>query len=148
MGLRWVGLTAEQMREYFLESISRTRRESKKIMRKGAEEILKASKQMAPVDDGQLEEAHEISIIRLNKDDMMLEIGVGGWVDGINVDRYAAVQHERLYPYGDLKLGPRSRAKDAMNPSNRRVGGKFLERAVDELEPEITEQLKNALPGD
>lgn len=148
MGLRWRGLTPDQLAEQFRQSISRTRRESKKIMREVANDILLASQQMAPLDDGELEQAHDISIVRLNRDDMLLEIGVGGWVGGVNVDEYAWIMHERLSPYGDLNLGPRSILKNALNPANRKVGGKFLERAADEYEPIAIERMKKALPGD
>ena len=145
MGLRWIGLTPADMAEEFLQSISRTRRESKKIMRRGAATIMETSQKMAPVDDGELEAAHDIAIVRLNQDDMMLEITVGGVVNGVNVDKYAWLQHERLEPYGPWRLGPNSVRKDSVSPYP--VGGKFLERAVDEHEEEIIEEMKEALPG-
>ena len=149
MGLRWEGLTPENIIAEFERSATITRRESKKSLRRGAKDILEVSKSQAPIDDGQLEKAHELSIVRLNKDEMGVEITVGGTVDGVDVDFYAAEVHERMAPYGDINLGPRSRAKDdAKTVAHRFVGGKFLERAADELQEGIIQSVANTLPGD
>lgn len=148
MSLSWKGFTPEQFIAELTGSAARTRRESKKVMRQGAKEILAVSKENAPIDEGDLEAAHELSIVRLNKDDMMIEITVGGTVNGTDVDSYAWLMHERLAPYGDLNLGPKSIEKNNSNPTGHFVGGKFLDRAIDELEPEIIERIKNTLPGD
>lgn len=148
MSLTWRGLSADDFAEFLEDSSVITRRESKRVLRQGAKDIMEASKQMAPVDDGELEEAHEIAVVRLNKDDMEVEITVGGNVGGVDVDEYAWEQHETLTPAGDWQLGKRSQAKNASNPPNRSVGGKFLERAVDEYEDEIAIKIADTLPGD
>lgn len=148
MSLTWQGFTADEYAEFLEDSSTFTRRESKKVLREGAKKIMESSQMMAPVDDGQLEEAHELAIIRLNKDEMEVEITVGGMVGDVDVDDYAWEQHESLTPAGDWKLGPNSRAKDAANPPGHSVGGKFLERAVDLHEDEIAIKLANTLPGD
>lgn len=147
MGLRWKSRTGDQLANELERSTTVSRRESKRVMRAGAKEVLEASRQMAPIDDGELEAAHELQVVRLNKDDITIEITVGGVVNDVNVDNYAWIQHERLEPFGDLRLGPRSRQKDMSNPPNRRVGGKFLERAIEEIEPEIVAALAKVLPG-
>ena len=148
MSLTWRGLSADDFAEFLEDSSTITRRESKRVLRQGAKDIMEASKQMAPIDDGELEEAHEIAVVRLNKDEMEVEITVGGNVGGVDVDEYAWEQHESLTPAGDWQLGPRSKAKNASNPANRPVGGKFLERAVDEYEDEIAIKIADTLPGD
>lgn len=109
---------------------------------------METSKEMCPVDDGELEQAHRLNVVRLNKDDMEVEIEVGGIVNGVDVSAYAWEQHERLAPYGDMHLGPKSEAKDAANPPERFVGGKFLERAADIHEEDIASKLYQTMPGD
>lgn len=146
--MRWQGFTPEMFIQELEQSSTATRRDSKKELRTGAKEILETSRQQAPVDDGQLEKAHELRTVKLNKDDMEVEITVGGFVDGVNVDVYAWEMHEFQTPYGDIPLGPGSQAKNDANPPDRFVGGKFLERAVDEHEDAIVERVANTLPGD
>lgn len=148
MSLTWTGFGIDNLIDEFVRSTTKTRRDSKKVMREGSKKILEASKQMAPVDEHRLEQAHELAVTRLNKDDMEVVIAVGGVVDGVDVDEYAWVQHERLAPAGDLQPGEKSLAKSVTNPAGRYVGGKFLDRAVDELEPSILEALAATLPGD
>lgn len=135
----WRGFTPQDLGEFLDLSATETRRESKKRLRLGAKEIMDASKQMAPVDHGNLEGAHRLETVRLNKDDMEVVVSVGGVVNGVDTDEYVMEQHERLEPApgADMQLGLKSQQKDAVNPPNRQVGGKFLERAGDALEEQI-----------
>ena len=150
-GLRWEGFSADDFAEFLDVSSARTRRESKKVLRQGAKDIMEASRQMAPIDEGNLEAAHELALVRLNKDDMQVEISVGGDVGGRNVDEYAEVQHEMLSVNGGSgwNLGDKSKLKnDTRSVPHRTVGGHFLDRAVDEYEDEIAAKLAETLPGD
>jgi hypothetical protein len=153
-GLEYTGFTIEDLLEEFEQSSAFTRRESKKIIRKAAKDIMLASQQMAPVDFGRLEEAHHINDLRVNEDQMHLEIEVSGFIDGRDVADYAAEIHQTLLPFGSgggpnggPHLGPLSQEKNASNPSDRPVGGRFLERAVDLYEEEVYAKLQEALPG-
>jgi hypothetical protein len=139
-GIIWEGLTPEDFIEELQESTALTRREAKKVMREGAKEIMEASRQMCPVDLHNLEEAHHIEEIRSSRDNLELEIDVGGFVGGRNVDDYAMVMHESTY-----KLGPGSQAKDASNPPDRPVGPQFLSRAVDLFEEKLVEAISQTL---
>jgi hypothetical protein len=148
MSMRWKGFTPDMFVAELERASTETRRDSKKVMRAGAKEILETSQQQAPVDDGELEKAHELTVVKLNRDDMEVEITVGGIVDGVDVDTYAWEMHEFQTPYGDIPLGPKSQEKNDSNPPGRFVGGKFLERAVDEHEEGIVAAVANTLPGD
>lgn len=150
-GLNWTGFTLDNWLDEFEESTTLTRREAKKELYQGAKDIMEASKEMAPVDEGNLEEAHSIEQVRLNQDYSEVEIVVGGEHGGRDVDEYAMIVHEGVAPYGSGTagyIGEKSQEKDAGNPGDRRVGGKFLERAVDLLEPEIVERVASTLPGE
>lgn len=150
-GLEWNGFTIDDWLEEFDQSTTMTRRESKKILYQGAKDIMQASQQMAPVDEGNLEAAHSLAQVRLNEDYSEVEIDVGGVVGGREVDDYAMIVHEGVAPYGSGtagSIGERSQVKDAGNPSDRRVGGKFLERAVDLLQEDIVQKVAATLPGE
>ena len=155
-GLRWEGFSADDFADFLDMSSAKTRRESKKVLRQGAKDIMEASMEMAPIDEGDLEAAHQLALVRLNKDDMQVEISVGGEVGGRNVDEYAEVQHEmlgvngsKLDGNGGWKLGDKSDLKNAARSHpHRTVGGHFLDRAVDEYEDEIAAKLAQTLPGD
>ena len=148
--LSFNGFSIDNWLEEFEESTALTRREAKKVLYQGAKDIMAASKQMAPVDEHNLEQAHELQQVRLNEDYSEVEISVGGEVGGRNVDDYAVLMHEGLAPFGsgtagvvqpfiggDPKRPSKSWAKSQSNPPGREVGGKFLERAVEEYEEKI-----------
>lgn len=139
MSLKWAGFSARDFIEELLTANTVTRRESKKRMYAGAKEILASSKRMAPLEDGDLEEAHTIATTRLNKDQMGVEIAVES--------PYAAVQHERLEPAGDWKRGVRSNEKNERALPGEEVGGKFLERAIELHEDRIANEVAETLPG-
>lgn len=148
MSLKWRGFTAENFADELERSMTSTRRQSKVAMRAGAKLILETSREQCPIDDGELEKAHSLDIVRLSKDNMEVEITVGGIVDGVDVDVYAFEMHEFQTPYGPIPLGLRSQIKNDRNHPNRFVGGKFLERAVDEHEEGIVSRIEATLPGD
>lgn len=94
----------------------------------------------APVDEGNLEEAIKIEIDRGGINGRTrVSIFVDEDMDaghGKTVGDYAARMHEGLAPYGSgaYNLGEKSRQKAN---SGHNVGGKYMERAIDEREDEL-----------
>lgn len=140
MSLQWRGPGIQDFINELTRSSTQTRRESKKVMRERAKEILEESKAGAPIDEGNLEDAHQLAVTRLSKDNIEIEIVVGGYVGGRDVDDYAWVMHE-----ADYNLGPLSLIKN--QSSFVFVGPKFLERAVDNNEEAMIEAIADTLPG-
>ncbi len=136
------GLDLDDFLEMLEKSTTQTRRDAKKELYEGARQIMRASQQMAPVDLHNLEMAHKIETVRLNENYMTLSITVGGVVGGVDVDIYATRMHESTYG-----LGKGSILKNSANPPDRRVGPKFLERAVGMFELPIINRLRSTLPG-
>lgn len=147
-GLYFRGMTPELLGLELKQSSVQTRRDAKKVLREGAKRIRDTSIQQCAIDEGNLEEAHELTVVRLSRDNIEVEIEVGGVVNGVDVDEYAWKVHETQVPYGDMPLGPKSQAKNESNPPDRFVGGKFLERAVDENEEDILVAVADILLGD
>lgn len=133
----------EQFAEYLENATSITRREAKKALRRGAKLILTASIAMSPVDEHDLENAHHLETVRLNKDDMEIEISVGGMVGDEDVSAYAWIIHGGHFQ----KLGPKSIEKSASNPApyNGQVGPEFLDRAVLMHSKEIAQEVADTL---
>lgn len=114
-----------------------------------ADEIARVAKLMAPVDEHDLEDAIKVTKEKGGRDALgrftKASFNIG--VDPLAITRdnktfvgeYAYMIHEHLAPYGDLKLGEKSRAKQAGNPYL--VGGKFLERAAALVEDGITNRI-------
>ena len=95
---------------------------------------------MAPIDKGNLEDAIMVTDSGGGRNDLgqFVRKSVDVFVDGDHpangmhtVGEYAMDMHENLTPYGDLKLGPLSQAKQAGSPVI--VGGGFIERAVEQI---------------
>jgi hypothetical protein len=112
------------------------------VIKDGADEIMKKSQSNAPVDTHNLEEAHRIVPGETRKGYTKLSVEVSG--EGTGSDRprdvssYAKEMHDN---YENYHMGPKSVAKlDAGNE----VGGRFLERAVEEKKPEIIAKAKKA----
>lgn len=135
MGMRIVGLRETQV------SIRQTGERAKshvlRQMRKEAQEIKKISQEQAPRDEGNLEEAHHVTEVKKGRERTVIEIEVGGVVNGVNVDQYALEMHESVY-----NLGPESLKKQA--GQQRIVGRKYLERAVEERDREMQRRLQEA----
>jgi hypothetical protein len=103
---------------------------ARKTMHRAADRIVKEAKLNAPVDDGELEDSIRKEIEYERRGRLKIDIVMGGWVRGVNVDRYAVIIHENYE--GMLKHGPgkNTLAKMAANPG-RFIGSKFLTRAGD-----------------
>lgn len=116
-------------------------------MRKEAQKIADLARQMAPVDEGDLEKAIIVTEEGGGRDssgrfarkqlsvgvDMDAPAGFNKRGEQITVGAYAYVMHEHLAPFGKFGLGPLSRLKQSRQ--SVMVGGKYLERALAEIEP-------------
>lgn len=121
-------------------------------LKKCATEVRDLARKMAPLDKGNLEKAIKIRYEgtqgaggRFVKGGGTYSIFIDGTMpvegrEGKTVGDYAWEQHEHLEPYGPWKLGPKSEQKQRENPSIL-VGGKFLERAIEELRAKINKRL-------
>jgi HK97 gp10 family phage protein len=111
-------------------------------IKQGAEDIKDLAKLQAPIDEGNLEDAIKVDVDRSGvKGRIQAFVYVDGSVttdDGKAVEDYAMQMHEGTY-----NLGPRSQAKDSAVGGG--VGRKFLERAVDELSPNIINRVQQAV---
>lgn len=116
-------------------------------MKNGAADIMELAKKQAPFEEGNLEEAIK-QIEDLSGVNGRKRISV--YVDeaetisgrpGKTVGDYAAQMHE-----GSYRLGRGSEDKSAAN--GERVGSKFLERAADDLGPDIKKRVRAAIGRD
>lgn len=119
-----------------------------------AVEVRDLARKMAPVDEGNLEKAIKIRNqgAERNSKGQFFKGGQRKYViyidnsmpvperDGKVVGDYAWLMHEHLTPFGPFKLGDKSREKQASDPKVM-VGGKFLERAGEELRDHINSRL-------
>jgi hypothetical protein len=115
--------------------------QGRKIIDRGADLIVKDARLNAPVDEHNLEDAIHKEKSYEDRGRLRIEIVVGGDVRGVNVDQYAMIIHEN---YEGMNPGAGTLAKRAANPG-RYVGGKFLERAVDDDMPKIITQMTQAI---
>lgn len=118
-------------------------------MRHEAEAIQKLAQQYAPLDHGNLEEAIKIETLGGGRDsrgrfvrkafEVFIDMNARGY-KGEPISQYAYEMHELLLPYGagGFNLGPQSRQKDG---GRGVVGGRFLERAVDEVSKDMMNRL-------
>lgn len=118
-------------------------------IQKGAKKIQYRAIQYAPVDEGNLENAIKTEFDRS---------GVNGRLqafvyvdpnedagDGRTVGDYALAVHEGVAPFGSGgwgRIGKRSQIKDG---GRGEVGGKFLERAAEDMAEEIAQDLQKVI---
>lgn len=111
-------------------------------IRQGAEDIKDLAIMQAPVDEGNLENAIKVQVDRSGiRGRIQAYVFVDGDEDagdGKKVEDYATLMHEGVY-----QLGEKSQQKNAAVGGG--VGRKFLERAVDELAPDIMNRVRNAM---
>jgi hypothetical protein len=136
MGVKLIGI--DSVSALLIQDGKRATSAALRQMRKEAKIIKELSVANSPVDEGNLEAAHAVEEIKKGNERTVIEVGVGGIVNGVDVDAYATEMHEGLY-----SLGPRSEAKQASN--GHIVGRKFLERALDEREPKMKEEIETAV---
>ena len=141
-----MGMRIEDYASVMLENIKQSApRGALAAMRKGAEDIQELAREMAPVEKHNLEESIQIAEDRegaRGRTRVFVYIDEGmaaeGRPFGVTVGDYAVYMHE-----GKYKLGPKS--KEKQSGTSVRVGRKFLERAADELAPEIFEKVTRAI---
>ena len=102
-------------------------------LKKEATALKNMSKRMAPVDEHNLESAHQVVKFVDTNDRVGYGVEVGGVVNGVNVDNYALIVHEGLdgKKYGQTPAGRAKASRERV-----RVGPKFLERALRKMERE------------
>lgn len=127
-----------------------------KVITSGAKEIQKQARSNAPVDIGNLEEAIKVDTDRSGShrrvsatvyvDETMpaVHYNADGSVTKGTEDKvvgdYVMEMHENLTPVGHLQLGPKSLDKSM---SGHQVGGKFMERAFDDVVPGIIQEAED-----
>lgn len=122
-------------------------RGASKQMEREADDIRDLARQMAPIDEGDLENAIVVTDAGGGRDEYTgrfvrkhFSIGIDENATAtdrngntVTVASYAYLMHEYLAPYGSVyQLGSKSRAKQA--GSSVIVGGKYLERAAARIE--------------
>jgi hypothetical protein len=107
---------------------------ARKQMHRGADAIVKEARLNTPVDEHNLEESIKKDVNYGVRGRLQIQIVMGGFVNGVNVDEYAMEIHEN---YSQMGVGPGTIAKRLANPG-RYVGEKFLERAVRDNEKKLT----------
>lgn len=115
---------------------------ARKVMQSAADQIVKEAKLNAPVDTHALEDSiRQTKSYSTFRGRLQIDIDVGGFVDGINVDLYALEVHEN---YDGRMPGPGTLAKMAANPG-RHIGSKYLERAAATVQPKVQPSLIQAV---
>lgn len=133
------------------------RRVTSKLHQK-ALEIQKLARQMAPVDDMNLEKAIKVfpesnpsvrvrdALGRFTRVDIYVYVDMEMEVPGRpgkKVGDYAYLMHEHLAPFGSYNLGEKSKAKQS--GQDVMVGGKYLERAYAQLGQQVVDEVSQDL---
>jgi HK97 gp10 family phage protein len=117
---------------------------ARKVMHREAAKVVKKAQLYAPVDKHNLEKAIHIEKSYGTRGRLSISIVVGGVVDGVNVDQYAALIHEN---YESMKPGAETIAKRDANPGVD-IGRKFLERAAAESKKRLESALIKSVMSD
>lgn len=115
----------------------RVKENARKTMHRQADKIVDIAKQMAPVDEGNLEDSIRKRVGYEASSRLAIDIEIS---TGLNarLDVYATVMHEGRY-----NLGPKSVEKQGRVPY--RVGRRFLVRAADEVRGKLNKQMIDAI---
>lgn len=114
---------------------------ARKQLHAAADSILREAKLNTPVDKHNLEESLKKEVDYGYRGRLQIQIVMGGFVNGVNVDQYAAEVHEN---YDDENPGEGTKEKRRANPG-RHVGRKFLERAMQENQDRIRRGMLSAV---
>ena len=125
---------------------------ARKMMHSSADKIVAQAKINAPVEKYRLEESIRKEVSYGHRGRLQIDIVVGGTIDGVNVDQYAAIIHER---YEDIisddptdKNGytrrEATKIKQRAHPESY-VGGKFLDRAADPYKEKLRARMAEAI---
>lgn len=126
----------------------RSNEKAREALKNGGRMIRDVAREMAPVDEHNLEKAIKSQVVRnsgingRNTVDVFVDEDMpGSHGHGVSVGDYALIMHEgRGIRWHEL--GDNSKEKDAS--SMYRVGEKFLERAADEMEEEVVRMIEAA----
>lgn len=118
---------------------------ARKHMHRSADLVVREAQLNAPVDKHNLEESIKKEVNYGFRGRLQIQVVMGGFVNGVNVDEYAVEVHENYDPNNDgVRVGPGTWAKRLANPG-RYVGRKFLERAVKDNENRIMKGMISAV---
>lgn len=141
MGVRVTGASGVASR--LENSGKRSSQAALKALRHGAEEIRDLASQMAPRRTGRLE--NSIKVEETSRGGIngrtIIDIGVP---DRVKAAKYAWFVHEGINFNDNPLRQRRSKEKQAQNPAVR-VGAFFLERAINELEPDVRREVNRAV---
>ena len=110
---------------------------ARKTMHRNADKIVELAQLQTPVDKHNLEQSIRKEVGYGARGRLEIDIVVGGFVNGVNVDHYAAEVHEN---YDDDNPGPNTEAKRNANPGVQ-IGHHYLERAVDKYRPKLQREM-------
>lgn len=144
MGIE-VRYNRRQMEAQLFQVGERAEQRVTRVLRKAAIQIRDLARDYAPVKTGLLEQSIDYMVVRDSnrRNSFIVFIDMDAYkVVGVRKPRvvklgdYAMKQHTMLRPYGsgELRLGRRSAAKRA---SGKKVGGRFLIRALDDSLAEV-----------
>lgn len=145
MGLD-VKIDVERMAAEMRNIAQRANSNASRTLKRASVRVRDLAKSNAPVDTGSLEESLEYGQKKEGSRNVYLVYvkGDARHKSGKKlVGEYAPIMEEELTPYGDgkYKLGKRSQTKA---DGGKKVGGKFLERAVDRVSESITDEMMEA----
>ena len=114
---------------------------ARKTMHRNADVIVREAQLNTPVDKHNLELSIRKEVAYGFRGRLQIDIVAGGFVNGVDVDRYILEVHEN---YDSRKPGPGTLAKMAANPG-RLIGAQFLERALRAQEEKLRPQMIEAV---
>lgn len=121
---------------------------ARKMMHSSADKIVKEAKINAPVEEYRLEESIRKVVSYGERGRLQIDIEVGGDVDGVNVDQYAAIIHENYESIisdtpkdasGNIRREA-TKIKQRKYPDHY-VGGKFLDRAAEPYKSKLKDRM-------
>jgi hypothetical protein len=143
MGLN-VRMNVERMTAEMRNIAQRANSNAARTLKRASIRVRDLARSNAPRDTGSLEQSLEYGVKKEGARNVYLVYvkGQARHKGGRKlVGEYASIMEEQLTPYGKYKLGGRSRTKA---DSGKAVGGKFLERAVEKVSKDITDEMMEA----
>ena len=135
MGLTIIGIEGLQLH---LKNVSeKVSKNASRIMHNAADKIVSEAKLNTPVDKYNLEQSIKQNLKYEYRGRLAIDITVGGFLNGVDVDLYAASIHEG---YDDNKPGKGTIIKRNANPG-RIIGRHFLSRAAEDQEGKMGKEM-------
>lgn len=133
-----------------------TTREMAKVLQRGAEDVARLASEFSPRDSSALENAWEVVEMggerdyrgRFTKKSYVVQVDpMATDPDGRPTSLYALEMHEHLAPYGSGRYQLSTHPGGSRDKDGGRgvVGGRFLERAVDEVEMDLMAQMQKVV---